>query len=241
MDQVEHNQDNKTHWEDMGGDYSNVWRPLAKQYMSRGELQFVCDSLHGKDLVVLDVGVGNGRIIEAMVNDSHVEAVYGVDIAKKMVDYCKKKWQGNKKIKALEVCDAANQALPFSQSFSTISSVRVLKYNESWKGVVATLADKLVSGGSLVFSMPNRVSLNIFSTYAIAAHKSSRKELRKVADELGLEVVRLSTFTRVPDVLYEISKASVYQRLIIGAEKALALVLGPSLFGRELFIELRRK
>src|SRR2546429_1384206 len=62
---------NRSHWEKMGGSYNKAWTNPAKQTLNQKELNFIEQSLRRVNPEkVLDIGVGNGRLIESILNNS---------------------------------------------------------------------------------------------------------------------------------------------------------------------------
>ncbi len=231
---------NEAHWQKLGSKYSKAWKPLAKQRMSKCELSFINNAIQKDKSKVLDVGIGNGRIIKNYLIKNKVEEIYGIDIAKNMVDLCVKNLRDSR-IKDLRVVNISTDKLPYKTKFEVISAIRVLKYNSEWRRIIQKLSRHLNTDGVLIFSVSNKNSLNRFSKYDIKSYKTTLKELKTLTKEFGLEIIDAKSFTRVPDKFYDVSDKITYQKLIILTEKILQAICGSQLFGRELFVAVNKK
>jgi SAM-dependent methyltransferase len=234
---------NRSHWDSLGARYSANWSTPGQQLMSDKETSFVVDHLPARSgLTVLDVGIGNGRILERLLDDDRVEAVYGVDVAAEMVSVCREKFGANPKIRDLVVCDVATEALPIPVKLDFISAIRVLKYSANWWEMVAqTLLPQLAPNGVLVFSMPNANSVKRFSRpYAVPYFNTTEKELRERLSHAGAEVVSLSGFSKIPDAVYRASTRPALTRSLLAVERSLDGVVGSTRLARELFVAAKR-
>lgn len=74
---------NRDHWDGLGEKYSNVWKSPAKQALSNAELGFVSKHLIGTRVKnVLDIGVGNGRIIDELLKTPRLKRYEGLILRK---------------------------------------------------------------------------------------------------------------------------------------------------------------
>ena len=235
---------NRSHWDSLGADYSENWATPSQQVLSSRETAFVIQHLpRSPGQRVLDVGIGTGRILEELVSQDQVEAVYGLDIAPQMVEICRSRFVTNPKIKALEVCDVARENLPFPTGLSFVSAIRMLKYSVTWWDIVVTrLVPHLAPGGVLVFSMPNAASVKRFSrAYAVDYYKTTQGELRHRLAAAELDVLDIDGFTKVPDLLYRKVRSPLLSRSLLAVERGLDHAMGPTRLTRELFVAARRK
>ena len=241
--------DNKEHWEKLGADYNLSWRAPAKEWLSRQELDFVSRQVPGGAATVLDVGIGNGRILEQLLRSTDSAQLYGVDIAEAMVDACRLRFSGEPRIVDLSVCDISAEPLPFDIPFDFISSIRVLKYSRNWPEIVARLVCHLsqaaTADGSgdatLVFSMPNRRSLSRFSrAYAVPWETTTREELTALCARLGAAAVEVVGVGRLPFFVYR-PRPRVLSSLAVAVEGVLNKMLGPTFLARELFVAVRNQ
>lgn len=236
------NDQNRLHWEQLGQKYDKVWQSSARDRLKQAELTFVTEAARATlARRVLDVGVGTGRILQAYLADNYAKALYGIDVSAEMVKICRERFQNQPAIKAIETTDLAVDDLPFSQSFDAVSCVRVLKYNPNWPEIVAKMGSRLNPGGVLVFSVANARSLNRFSRYPIPTYKTTIPAVRKLAVHLGLNVVEIAGFTRVPDKFYDFATIPLARSLLNTTERLGALLFGKSLFTRELFVTVMKK
>ncbi len=90
------NIENKNYWNKWGSKYSTVWQNKAKQKLSYKETSLIERYLDSqKSRRILDIGVGNGRILESIiVNSRKKPEIFGVDISGNMVNICRKKFKG---------------------------------------------------------------------------------------------------------------------------------------------------
>src|SRR3954452_6992011 len=85
---------NREHWEQVGRSYSASWEPPAKQLLSHRELGFILRHLRMTPArTALDIGIGNGRILEAVLSDNDITRVHGLDIAGEMVTVCRRRFE----------------------------------------------------------------------------------------------------------------------------------------------------
>ena len=97
---------NKSHWNELGDKYPRAWEKEAKQWMSQRELNFISDYFRKENMVVLDIGSGNGRILDYHLKCGHAKKIYGIDISEEMVKICKKRFKNNEQVMNVAVCSA---------------------------------------------------------------------------------------------------------------------------------------
>jgi trans-aconitate methyltransferase len=236
-------QANKEHWDQLGGRYSEGWASLSQQELSRSERAFVVRHIPSSPgNRVLDVGVGNGRILECLLRHADVAEVYGIDIAPNMLEYCRDRLGDDPKLKQLELCDIATEPIAAPYDLQFISAVRVLKYVPDWWQVLQErLITQLAPGGVLVFSMPNKRSVKAASrSYAVEYHTTTTTELRDGLDRAGVEVLEIAGFSKFPDLIHRKCTAPWSSKLVIAGERAMMRPLGAARFATELFIAVRR-
>jgi SAM-dependent methyltransferase len=232
--------ENREHWERIGSDYGLSWDPPAKDWLSREELDFVSRHLPVAASVVMDVGVGSGRVLERLLESTANARVFGVDVADSMVTACRTRFALEGRVAALSVCDVSREALPFDINFDFITAIRVLKYSKNWPDVVARLAARLNPGATLVFSMPNRHSISRFSrAYAVPWEATTPSEIAALCERLGLETVEVVGFSRLPFVVYNVGFSRVVPQSVIAIETLLRKLLGGSFLTRELFVAVK--
>jgi SAM-dependent methyltransferase len=164
----------RRYWETVGAGYDRGWEHPAMRALGDREMEFVRGSLHqARARTVLDIGIGNGRVIETVLQSPHVEAVYGVDIAGEMVEVCRARFAGEPRVKELRVCDLAGAGLPFAQRFDFATAIRVLKYERDWPRLLSVVAGGLTPGGRFLFTLPNRNSLNRYSRYPVTTYPAT--------------------------------------------------------------------
>jgi SAM-dependent methyltransferase len=209
--------------------------------LSRRELDFVGRHLDdAKPGTALDVGIGNGRILDSLLSRTVDTVFYGVDFAQAMVDVCRSHFADEARVVELALCDIARAPLPFEARFDFISAIRVLKYSPDWDDVLASLVERLEPGGTLVFSMPNRISINRFSRpYSVPWYMTAPKELRGRCETLGASILEMCAFPRFPYIAYQRARGWGV-RSLESAERVLSAACGDTFLGRELFVALRK-
>jgi SAM-dependent methyltransferase len=192
--------------------------------------------------VALDVGIGNGRILEGMLAATKSTRFYGVDIADEMVAVCRERFRDEPRIGELMVCDASGLNIPIDGAFDFITAIRVITYSENWREIVSYLVSRLRPGGVFVFTMPNRNSLNRFSrAYAVPWYSTTRRELRETLEAAGTELVAVTGFVRLPHFMYDREQSPALAGLVTGTDAALGRVLGRELLVRELFVAVTKR
>lgn len=232
---------NKQHWNKVGIKYSNSWVGESKEHLSLKELNFINRFFSPKKVrKILDIGIGNGRILANYLQIINKSEIFGIDISEKMVDVCKKRFYREPSVVRLVVSDFSREKLPFNITFDFISVIRVLKYNKNWPEMIGKISQILNNKGIAVFCMPNKFSLNFFSFQQIPFYRSSRKELEKICKEYNLKILDIQSFTRLPDIFYTLFNNGIGAKLIIGVETYLNKILGDTFFGRMLFLAVKK-
>lgn len=232
---------NKQHWNKLGIEYSKVWDGKSKEFMNFKEMSFINNFLLQKKYKnILDIGIGNGRILLNYLQNTKNSAIYGIDISSTMVDICKKRFIHNPAVVKLTVCDFSKEKPPFKIAFDFISSIRVIKYNENWSEMIRKIVRILNKDGVAIFDMPNKYSLNIFGFCKIPFFRSSKKQLEDICKQNNLEILDMQSFTRIPDVFYTLSNNKIYATCIITMEILLNKICGKTFLGRILFLAVKK-
>src|SRR5450759_1443914 len=226
-------------WDETGARYDNRWRSAASQALSEMELGFIGRFLElAPGGEILDIGVGTGRILDFLLSSSRAEDVYGVDLSEEMLEHCRAKLS-SPKLRALEVADVSSEDLPFEARFDFMTAVRVLPYCRNWREVISKVAANLRPGGILVFSMPNLRSINRFTPCPVPVERATKKEIEQLARDSRFQLLDIESFTRLPDVFYDMSRTEVSSRALLAVEALLRKLLGRTFLGRFLFVALR--
>lgn len=232
------------YWDGVGEDYEIQWSNLAWQQMSDREMEFVNKYLNKyKPKKLLDFGIGTGRIIDYLINNSSKNAsITGLDVSEKMVCFCRDKFRKVRKVKKLAVCDISKEKID-SDNVDFITAIRVLKYNKNWATIVKKVSSKLKRNGVFVFTMPNYNSINRFVHHTIPVYRSTAQELRNVCKAVGFEVLEIRSVSKIPDVFYgnKFKNNKLYVKVLIAIEKLLEFILGKVILGRCLFVAARKK
>lgn len=243
-----HCEENKNHWNQLNANYSNVWQSPVKQELSKKELKFIKKFLNAyRPLNILDIGVGNGRILNNHIQYSLPQAeICGMDISDEMVSICRKKFENNKKVKQIETCDISNEEICYHKNFDFITAIRVLKYNSNWKEIIKKIYDKMNQDGIFIFTMPNIKSISFFHQDTFSQQKlpifyTSPGKLMDILIKIGFSEIEILSFSKLPNFFYEIGKSPLYAKILLGAEKILEIILGRKIFGRILFVKCLKR
>ena len=237
---------NNIFWDDLNKKYSDGWTSLAKQALSEREMSFIIKYLTDcKPEVILDIGIGTGRILDGIVNNSNQSVkIYGLDFSEKMISICRDKYKNNNKIKDVMVCDISKEDINFRgvSKFDFITAIRVLKYNKNWKDILKKIKNILSKNGIFIFTMPNHNSINRFARYKVPYWRTTRKEITKVLNKTGYSIIEIRSFTKIPDYFYDVAANNkILVKLLICMEKLLELLLGKIFLGRILFVSATKK
>jgi len=233
---------NQEHWESVGAAYTAEWAPPARSRLGERELEFIAKGLRASPgRTALDVGIGSGRILDGLLRAGSATDFYGVDLAAAMVDASRHRFAAEPRVRELAVCDVSRDPLPPWEAVDFISAIRMLKYNENWREMVAKLVERLVPGGVIVFSMSNRNSLNRISRpYAIGGVDVTRADMLDVCRRLGLEVLAVDGFTKLPHFLYSRVRSPHGARTVLAFNGVMEHVIGGPALAREIFVAARR-
>ena len=233
---------NREHWESIGAAYSDEWEPPARNRLGERELEFILGGLRASaGRTALDVGIGSGRILDGLLRGTRDTELWGVDLAEAMVDASRARFAGAPRVRDLRVCDVARDPLPFDQHFDFVSAIRMLKYNDRWRDMVAKLVAQLVPGGVIVFSISNAHSLNAVSRpYAIDGFNVTRADARRLCDRLGLELLAEQGFTKLPHRVRSGARSRAATSAVIATDALLERVVGGPALAREVFFAARR-
>ena len=147
------------------------------------------------------------------------------------------------------MCNISKEIISYNFNFDMVSAIRVFKYNENWKQIFIKISKNLSSNGVIIFTIPNRYSVNRFSNLASSflnpennylIYRSTLNEICKFVKDSGFEVLKISSFSKIPDYFYDFSKNNYYSNFILCLEYLLNLFLGKVLFGKELFISVQK-
>jgi 2-polyprenyl-3-methyl-5-hydroxy-6-metoxy-1,4-benzoquinol methylase len=238
---------NKTYWNQYGKDYSRVWESKAKSELLSKELNFITSYLKSiKAITILDIGVGNGRILTRLNKESEKNAqIYGIDISDEMVRICKDLFKDKKKIKQIKVCDVSREDISINTTFDFVTTIRVLKYNKNWREIIKKIYKKLNKRGVFIFTMPNiksvsRLHKDKFSNGELEIQYTDIQELYQVLQSIGFQVLEIRSLSRIPNFFYDLHNSDSYVKTILGIESLLDKTLGTTNFGRELFIACQK-
>lgn len=230
----------RRHWEKIACSYGAFWKSRAKQELSKKELNFINKFLaKTKGNYVLDIGVGSGRIIQNYLAQPFAKEIYGADWAKSMVEFCRNRFRGDKRVKKIEVCDISKEKVFFGKKFDFISAIRILKYNSNWQKIVGRYIKSLAEGGIFVFTMPNKNSFLRFTLPETSIYSTTERTLEKVIQREKGEIIEITSFMKLPDVFYDISDNRFYVKILLWFEQILKKILGENFLSRIFFVAVR--
>jgi len=73
--------------------------------------------------------------------------------------------------------------------------------------------------------MPNKNSFLRFTKSETSIYSTAKKELEKVIQGHNGEIIRITSFMKLPDVLYDISDNKLYVSMLLGFEQVLKIIL----------------
>ena len=232
----------REHWESVGEHYWEEWDPPARARVGERELDFIVAGLKASPARrALDVGIGSGRILSELAARSPQTEFFGIDIAQSMVDATADRMTKEGRTVELAVCDLSKEPIPFEGTFDFVSAIRMLKYNDNWREMVAKLVERLGSGGVIVLTMTNRNSLNRISRpYAVPWGTATRAEMEQLVSGMGLEVLDVAGFTKLPHAFLSRAKAPWLAKTLTGIDATLDRAVGSATFAREIFVSARK-
>jgi len=234
--------DRQKYWEVLGDKYGRGWSNQAQLAMSTRELAFIVRNAEEIEAHrVLDCGVGHGRILAALAACPPVSELAGIDIADAMIASCERRFATDKRFIGFSHCDISTENVPFKSGFDLITAIRVLKYSDNWPASLVRLLSVLRPEGRLVFSMPNRRSVNRLWKGHIHSTKTTHEILDAVVSAVGCRTVEIAGFSRLPDLLYRFASEAPLAAALEASEAAFEAALGPTLFTRELFVSIEKR
>lgn len=239
-------QGNRDYWNKWNLRYSDVWKSYGRMKMSAKELTFIKNYLDLSRVDILDIGVGNGRILAEIIKSSSTDSqIYGVDISESMVEICQDKFKSDPKIKQISVCDLSVEPIPFNPSFDLVTMIRVLKYNQNWPDIISKVINSLGHGGVFIFTMPNKFSISIlsgdrFSDNNTPIQHGSISQMREISEINNVKLIEVRGFSKLPNFLYHLSNNHYFVNILLSLEFLLEKILGKAFLGRELFYVIKR-
>jgi len=174
-------------------------KSLGTKYLSELEEKFVLENCPiKKGDRVLDLGIGTGRFSKLLIKKGAV--IDGVDISEEMIKKAKGKLAGNQV--SFNITDIGKK-LPYPDDvFDCVVCVRVLKYIPEWKNTVKEVARVLKSGGVFILEITNLYSVAYFGLKKSNYFLFKFKEVKKILEREGLQVVCVKSGSRLPFPFY---------------------------------------
>jgi len=240
----------KNFYDRCGEGYSRAWASLSKKYIDRFETKLIRKAVEkatkskgDKRIKVLDVGIGTGRIASVLLKDN--VKYYGVDISEKMIKICKKRFKGNKKIKALTVWDIASSFPNEFGRFDLITAVRSLYYTNAWRKTISQARARLNPGGIFFFTFPNRYSTSLlprllFKKRGVKSYQTKYSELEDVIKKAGFSDYEIRGYAKLPDTLYDFCNGNYSTTILILFENILRFSLGETFLARMFYVTCKK-
>jgi len=234
-------------YNNLGGDYYDNWKKLTNgmRIIRRFEVDFIESGLRAfkvgvnRNLMILDVGSGPGRIAEIILKDKQFK-YQGIDISPEMLKALRKKFRKKSNFVGAKVGDIS-VSLPYKpNSFDIITSVRVLKYNRNWPEIIKDIYRVLKRGGLFLFSIPNKHSLNFFSKGDLPIYKTTIRQIISVLKKAGFKNIKIGKSSKLSDVFYSKTNNKHLLGLYSWIEKILNLIFKEK-FSRLLYVSCNKK
>lgn len=238
-----------SYWNKRGKTYDRSWQSVAKKRLSELETDLVEQAIvkvskhTGKKRVkVLDIGVAIGRICDTILK--HQVELYGTDVSQTMIDYCQKKYRGNKEVKQFKIHDIHQPLLKDWGKFDVITAFRVLAYTPYLQVELANIYSAMNPGGVLIFTYPNKYSSALLPKMLYSknrlGYEMSLSELKAIVEKAGFSEYSIVGFSRLLDTFYDKSDNQFLANLLFVIEKFLSIILGPTLFARLFYVTCKK-
>jgi len=236
----------RRHYDHLNTDYLKCWSSPAKQDINRFELNLIGNKVKQlsskKRIKVLEIGVGPGRIAQAILK--YQVDYYALDISSQMIRVVKDRFVNNQKIKKIIKADISKK-VPFpKEKFDLIIAMRVIYYNRNWKEVIEKLTDKINPGGSFIFCMLNKNSTAILGKLInkdrLEGHYTTLGELKDILIKNNFKKVSLWGYARIPDVVYDKCGSKLSATVLRMSENILSALFGKTLFVRMFYVTAQK-
>ncbi len=210
--------DAESFYDDMADGYLDTFRTKSMMRVMKIERDLIIShmpSSSGK-LKVLEVGTGPGRLSAEIVK-RNVDFT-GIDISKEMLRACRKRVGPE----PILIQHDAGKGLPFpDSSFDYIYSLRVLKYVGDLPMVLKEVHRTLKDDGIFLFSMPNKLSINMLHMRQhVEYQRFTMGGLKEVLKKYDLITKEIIGGPRLPEYLYQRDSERMYD-LIIKVERGI--------------------
>lgn len=128
-----------------------------QKYWHRRRFEEVSAVLEKVDGKVLDIGCADGMFSKVIFENTNPKAYIGTDVLKKSIDWAKKHWKRNKKMRFL-VGDAHNLKFK-ARTFDAVVALEVLEHVEKPELVLEEIKKVLKKNGYAVFLVPSDSNL----------------------------------------------------------------------------------
>jgi len=237
----------KKYWDKVNIKYERIWKKTkASQILSKKEVSLIRNYLSSNNpSSILDIGIGTGRILEVLLNYSNKNVnITGIDISSKMVDICNKKFKTKKKkLKVFKTDIESNTKTFKNTSYDFITAIRLIQYVTNWDLFIQKIYNLLKEEGIFIFSVPNKYSINYFFRSPIPIIKTHPTEIISLLKRKNFSILDIISYSKLPDILYfnKLASNRIYIQILLFCESILSAIFGKVLFGRVLFIVVKKK
>ncbi|MFC1625714.1 class I SAM-dependent methyltransferase [Patescibacteria group bacterium] len=133
--------------------YQSLKVDLLQRFWHKRRFKEVSKVIEKVDGEVLDIGCADGVFTEVILDKSKAKKITGIDVLQKSINWAKKHWKNNKKMKFM----AGNaQDLKFkSNFFDAVFAMEMLEHVVSPESVLRQVKRVLKRGGYGVFLVPS--------------------------------------------------------------------------------------
>ncbi len=133
--------------------YASIKRNLLQRYWHTRRFSEVGKLIEPTGGKILDIGCADGMFTHVILEKSNADKIIGIDVLKSSIEWAKKHWKSNKKIK-FKVGDAHN--LDFNpDTFDAVFALEVLEHVHKPEVVLKEIRRVLKKGGYAVFLVPS--------------------------------------------------------------------------------------
>ena len=216
------NTDSRPSIDDQASDYDRIWDELSESKYEKQQhfknrlfaIEWAMRNVAPAGSNVLEVGCGFGTIAGVL---TRYGSATGVDLSRRAIDIARDRYPEAK----FEAGDITRSTVA-NRQFDALVTTEVIEHvpRESREQFVAAIANRLVPGGTLILTTPNKQLSDDIETFQMIEEHFFEGELRKLL-ERHFEILHLTTIHRVFPVRG--NKSRVLQAIRAGLYEILQL------------------